>query len=142
MIAKQATLQSALLLILLTAINCRSAQTIASQQEKEIYIDQFKLTYFRQLLLKSYNNSEAIREVIRKDHSGFTEPVLSEEDYRLIDSPTFSDNEKLKADSARGHRRAEGAQGKRPLGFVMDKLGSSWLDSLANERYRRLGVGK
>lgn len=45
-------------------------------------------------------------------------------------------------DSADGKRRAEGAKGKRPLGFIFDKLDSKWLDSLANKRYKSSGLRK
>ena len=107
---------------------------------KSIYVDQFKLTYFRQLLTKSYNNSKAIQEVISSDHSGFTEPILTTNDFKLIDSLTTFDNDKIKIDSTEGNRRAEGAQGKRPLGFILDKLKSKWLDSLAIKRYKISGA--
>ena len=105
-----------------------------------MYIDQFKLTYFRQILINSYNNSNAIQEVISSDHSGFTEPVLTEDDFKLIDSLTIIDNERMKIDSMQGHRRAEGAKGKRPLGYILEKLNNKWLDSLANKRYKSSGV--
>jgi hypothetical protein len=133
-----------LLTILLAGIECKSTQRVTSQKAmyKAIYIDQFRLTYFRKILIKSYNNSKAIQEIISNDHSGFTEPVLTEDDYTLIDSLAVIDNEKLKIDSAQGNLRAEGAQGKRPLGFILDRLKSKWLDSLANERYRTSGVKK
>jgi hypothetical protein len=109
-------------------------------QYKDIYIDQFKLTYLRKLMLKGYNNSTAVREIISADHSGFTEPILTEEDYQLIDSLTTIDNQHLIADSTQGRRRAEGAQGKRPLGYAMNKLTSKWLDSLAKKRLKVNGV--
>lgn len=109
-------------------------------QYKDIYIDQFKLTYFRQLLTKSYNNSTAVREIIKTDRSGFTEPILTEEDYKLIDSLTTIDNQHLIADSTDGRLRAEGSQGKRPLGYIMDKLESKWLDSLAKRRLKLNGI--
>lgn len=92
------------------------------------------MTYFKQLLKKSYNNSNAIIEIISKDHSGFTELILTEQDYTIIDSLTTFDNQRLIADSTESHLRAEGAQGKRPLGFIMDNLTSKWLDSLAKRR--------
>jgi len=131
-----------LLSTLLMTISCESSHRTQSlkAQYKEIYLDQFKLTYFRQLLKKSYNNSNAIREVIQDDNSGFTEPILSEEDYKLIDSLTTIDNQRLISDSTDGHRRAEGAQGKRPLGYIMDKLSSKWLDSLAKRRLKLNGI--
>jgi hypothetical protein len=118
--------------------SCESTRRAPSlkSQYNDIYINQFKLTYFRQLLIRSYNNSNAVREIISNDHSGFTEPALTEDDYTLIDSLTFRDNEELIADSSAGQLRAEGAQGKRPLGYIMEKLTSKWLDSLAKKRLK------
>jgi len=46
----------------------------------------------------------------------------------------------MKIDSAQGVRRAEGSQGKRPLGFILHKLNSKWLDSLAKTRYKLSSV--
>lgn len=127
--------------VLVTFTQCRTSRARLLQKEyKNIYIDQFKLTYFRQMLLKSYNNSDAIQEIISADHSGFTEPILTMYDYKFIDSLTTADNGIMKADSTQGNRRAEGAQGKRPLGFIADRLSSNWLDSIANKRYKISGV--
>lgn len=106
---------------------------------KDIYVDQFKLTYFRMFLKKSYNNSKAVQEIIAQDHSGFTEPVLSMQDLKFIDSLTNHDYSILKTDSASSIGRvAEGAEGKHPLGFIIHKLESKWLDSLANKKYSEL----
>jgi hypothetical protein len=91
-------------------------------------------------LIKSYNNSSAVREIINTDHSGFTEAILSEEDFKLIDSLTTVDNQRLIADSTEGYRRAEGSNGKRPLGYIMDKLNNKWLDSLAKRRLKVNGI--
>ncbi|MCA0383111.1 MAG: hypothetical protein LCH58_13170 [Bacteroidetes bacterium] len=126
----------------LIGTSCESTRRTSSlkRQYKEIYINQFKLTYFRQLLIKSYNNSSAVREIIYTDHSGFTEPILNKNDYTLIDSLTTLDNQRLVADSIEGHRRAEGAEGKRPLSLVMDKLSSKWLDSLAKRQLKLNGI--
>lgn len=133
---------SILLAIQITSISCDSTRRTQSlkAQYKDIYLDQFKLIYFRQLLIKSYNNSNAIREIIDADHSGFTEPLLTEEDYKIIDSLTTIDNKYLVADSIEGSRRADGSQGKRPLGFIMSKQSSKWLDSLAKNRFKLNGV--
>ena len=83
--------------ISITYSACDTTRRIPSlkAQYKDIYIDQFKLTYLRKLLSKIYNNSTAVREIINIDHSGFTEPVLTEEDYKLIDSLTTIDNQNL-----------------------------------------------
>jgi hypothetical protein len=121
--------------------SCEGSRRTSSlkAQYKDTYLNQFKLSYFRQLLAKSYNNSNNVREIINADHSGFTEPILTEDDYKLIDSLTTIDNQHLIADSIEGRRRAEGAQGKRPLGNIMDKLTSKWLDSLAKQRLKLNG---
>jgi hypothetical protein len=126
------------------ALQCKSIYNSTSQKPtyKSIYIDQFKLTYFRQILVKGYNNSKAIQEIIDSDHSGFTEPMLTEDDYKIIDSLTTADNEKMKIDSTEGNQKAEGLQGKRPLGFILNRLNSKWLDSIANNRYKNSGVKK
>lgn len=129
------------ILVLVTLMQCQVSRAKQLQKQyKTIYIDQFKLVYFRQMLLKSYNNSDAIQEIISADHSGFTEPILTAHDYKLIDSLTTVDNRIIKADSAEGNRRAEGAQGIRPLKLITDRLSSGWLDSLASKRYKISGV--
>ncbi len=141
MATRKSLLYLILILISSTTINCESTKRTGSlAQYKKVYIDQFKLTYFRELLAKSYNNSNAVREIISADHSGFTEPILSGEDYRLIDSLTTLDSQHLIADSIEGYKRAEGAQGKRPLGYIMDQLKSKWLDSLAKKRLKKTRV--
>ena len=142
MLITRLLIYSVFLTTLLTTISCENSRRTQSlkAQYKDIYINQFKLTYFRQLLIKSYDNSTAVREIINADHSGFTEPILSEEDFKLIDSLTTVDNQRLIADSAEGHRRAEGSNGKRPLGCIMDKLNNKWLDSLAKRRLKVNGI--
>jgi hypothetical protein len=127
-----------LLVVFIIGLQCKGTYNPTSQKSiyKAVYIDQFKLTYFRQVLKKGYNNSKAIQEIITSDHSGFTESILTEYDYKLIDSLTSADNEKMKIDSAKGNQRAEGAQGKRPLDFILDRLNSKWLDSIANKQYK------
>jgi hypothetical protein len=135
---------SILLTILLVTISCESTRRTSSlnAQYKDTYLHQFKLAYFRQLLIKSYNNSSSVREIIGADHSGFTEPILTEADYKLIDSLTTVDKQYIIADSTDGSQRAEGAQGKRPLGYIMTKLTSDWLDSLAKRRLKVNGAPK
>lgn len=127
-----------LLIALISGLNCNKNHSLKSKEEefKTIYIDQFRLVYFREMLDKSYNISNVIREIIHNDHSGFTEPILTFDDYTLIDSLTKLDNLKMVIDSAKSNLRAEGSQGKRPLNFIIEKLRSKWLDSLAEERYK------
>ena len=95
------------------------------------------------MLLKSYNNSKTIQEIIKLDHSGFTEPILTMEDYKLIDSLTAVDNQIMKIDSTNSIGKvAEGAEGKHPLGFILNKIESKWLDSLALKRLKLAGIPK
>lgn len=130
----------------LFGFQCRTINSSASQKAMymSIYIDQFRLTYFRKILVKSYNNSKAAHEIISLDHSGFTEPILTTEDDMLIDSLVTADNEKMTTDSISNIGRvAEGAEGKRQLGFILDRVRGKWLDSIAKKRYRiakRLGL--
>ena len=133
-----------LIFIICIFSECQHSQKVPSfrKQYKEIYIDEFKLTYLRKLLIKGYNNSSAIKEIINSDRSGFTEPILLAEDLKLIDSLTSADNQTMIIDSAEGYRRAEGSQGKRPLGFSLGKFQSKWLDSLARKRYKLSGLAK
>lgn len=108
------------------------------QEYKTIYIDQFKLTYSRKLLQAGFNNSEEINSLIKFDNSGFTEPVLSKEDYQLIESIVQADNLQMRADSiARIGRVSEGAEGKHVFSFLLHKLEGKWLDSLAKQRYKQ-----
>ncbi len=107
---------------------------------KSIYIDQFKLSYFKALFSKSFNNSNEVKKMLEIDHSDFTEPMLSAADFFLIDSLTSVDSLKIQIDSAEGNRRAEGAQGKRPFGFILYKINSNWLDSLANKSYKSSNI--
>ena len=133
-----------ILLITSVCIQCQSTQRtrFLRKEYKSIYISQFKLTYFRHLLLKGYNKSNSIQEIIKLDHSGFTELILTVDDYIFIDSLTKVDNQIMVTDSIEGIRRVEGSQGKRPLGYIIDKLNSKWLDSLAKKRYKNSGLFK
>ena len=135
-------LYSILIAIATTTMFCESNQKEKSEktQYEEIYLNQFKLTYFKELLRKSYNNSNAVQDIIINDHSGFTEPILTKKDFDLIDSLTTLENKRIIIDSSKSHFRAEGAHGKRPLGFIMDRLTSVWLDSLAKSRMKIQGL--
>ncbi len=135
---KQQMFYYLLFFILLTGLKCTSINAVSKKEKefKAIYMNQIKLTYFRQILKKGYNYSSAVQEILNTDHSGFAEPVLTEDDYISIDSLTTLDNEKMKTDSIEGVYRAEGSQGKRQLGYIINKLNSGFLDSFARKRYK------
>ncbi len=129
---KKYTILISLFLILLS---CKSSHVITyNKQMKESFIYDFKITYFKKLLLAGYNNSDAATSLVRGDQSGFGEIILSPDDYSLLDSIVRVDNEVMIKDSLNGNRRAEGTRGKRVLRFALNKYESKWLDSLAKAR--------
>lgn len=129
-----------IVLIPLLLVHCTHTDQKTDAKEngyKEIYINQFKLTYVRQFLLKSYNNAVQVQYLVTADKSGFTEPILPDKDYHLIDSLTNIDNQNLMIDSANSiGRMAEGAEGKHQIGYLIRKIEGKWLDSLAKERFQ------
>jgi hypothetical protein len=128
----------AMILFCLFFAACKSSyQSTQKRQMKQTYIYVFKLTYFTKILIVGFNNSEAIKAKIAKDGSGYGEPLLSAEDYRLIDSFIIIDNAKMVQDSInRIGKFSEGIQGKHVLTTALYKFQSKWLDNLAKERYR------
>jgi hypothetical protein len=102
---------------------------------KDTFIYDFKITYFKKLLLSGYNNSNEIKSLMEGEQSGFGEIILSIDDYNLLDSIVNLDNAAMVKDSLNGNRRAEGTQGKRVLGYALDRYNSKWLDNLARARY-------
>lgn len=114
-----------------------SYEAIYQKQMKEAYINNFKLIYFVKLFDIGFNYPQEIMEKFKKDGSGYSEPLLSEEDYQLVNRLVEIDNQKMISDSIqRIGAVAEGAQGKNVLSFSLAKYNSRWLDSLAFARYK------
>jgi len=121
--------------------SCKTSQSSKSQRKmmKGIYVEKFKLIYIREFLTKNYNNSIDIK----LDCSGFSEPILTMEDYKIIDSLTTVDSIKLSADAINSIGRvAEGGGGKDISICLLEKIESKWLDSLARKRYKYAKVDK
>ena len=134
-----------LLLSILFFIQCKTMKENRREikQFKSIYLAQFKLTYTRKLLQAGFNHSPAINSILETDPKGFTEPILSDADYQLIDSLVYIDNLSMKTDSTgRIGMVAEGSEGKHVLRHLIDRYETKWLDSLAKARYKTLGVKK
>lgn len=113
---------------------CAPAQHTSTyrKQMKESYIYSFKMTYFKKILLAGFNNSDAIKEVMEVDHSGYGELILSMQDLVFIDSMVHVDNIKMVSDSTASIGRvAEGAQGKRIFDYALLRYESKSLDSIA-----------
>jgi hypothetical protein len=126
--------------IILLILACNSSQKATrgdyGDETKSIYLYAFKMAYFKKILLKGFNNSDAIKNVIAFDHSGYGEPILSLEDYNLIDSLANADNSIMTQDSVkRVGKISEGAQGKHVFDFLLTRYQSKWLDSVAKKRY-------
>lgn len=102
---------------------------------KEIYVQSFKMTYLKKMLLSGFRNSKEIKTVLNEDHSSFSEIVLTMDDFVFIDSIVAADTEKLIADSTYSiGRRAEGAAGKRVFDFALKRYESKWLKDIAKKR--------
>jgi len=106
---------------------------------KEVYIREFKTKYFKSLLSKGFNNNKGYIEAVRIDNSNFSEPILSDKDYKYIDSLTTIENQFMSIDSLKSYDyRAEGAQGKRVFYYALDRYNSKWLDSICKNRLKKL----
>ena len=133
----KSTLNALLILIVAVSFACKSTHSWTSKKEmKEIYIPNFKLTYFKKLLIAGHNNTSEIKSIVLGDHSGFSEPILSTEDYDLIDSLVKIDNQTMIMDSINRIGVAEGADGKHVFGYALNKYQSNWLDKLSKERFK------
>ncbi len=126
-----------ILLFAFLFISCKSNYKSFESQFKEIYVNQFKLIYTKQLLKKSYNNSVHINSILVEDRSGFTEKILTEKDYNFIDSITTIEANKIKIDSTESIGRvAEGAEGKPILSFLLSRIESAELNNIIKSHYK------
>ncbi|MXV49612.1 hypothetical protein GS399_01405 [Pedobacter sp. HMF7647] len=117
--------------------SCKTEIYRSKNQVKKIYVSEFKLVYVESVLKKSFNNSISIQEILNEDKSGFTEPILTLEDHKFIDSLTTTECRNLQIDSANSiGRTAEGSEGKHVLSFIIEKIESRDLQHLAKKRYK------
>jgi hypothetical protein len=120
-------------------VSCNPSQfnRIEKRERKEVYVYSFKITYFKKMLLSGFDNSAEIKTIIGRDHSGYSEIVLSMDDFKFIDSVIVADRAKLSADSSASiGRKAEGSEGKRVFDFVLERYQSKWLNDVAIKRSR------
>lgn len=105
------------------------------KEMKEVYVQSFKMTYLKKMLLSGFRNSKEIKTVLNEDHSSFSEIVLTMDDYVFIDSIVAIDTETVIADSTYSiGLRAEGAAGKRVFAFALNRYQSKWLNDVAKRR--------
>ena len=134
----KSTINALLILIVAVSFACKSTHSWTSKKEmKDIYIPNFKLTYFKKLLIAGHNNTNEIKSIVFADQSGYSESILSSEDYDLIDSLVQLDNHTMILDSInRIGKAAEGTEGKHVFGYALNKYQSNWLDKLSKERFK------
>ena len=109
---------------------------------KSIYIEEFKIAYFRSCLKYSFNNSKEINNLLHIDRSGYGEPILGN-GYFLIDSLSKIALKKIQQDSIQSLGRvAEGSQGKKVFSNCLKGYNSKWLDSIANAEYKKFSDKK
>lgn len=123
------------ILFCLVFASCNNSKDVAyNKQMTQSFIYDFKIKYFKLVLKEGFNRSDAIKSVLKQDHSGYGEPILSEEDIQIMDSLVKIDGEEMRRDSVARKRMAEGAQGKHVMDFAVRRYQSKWLDSLAKAR--------
>lgn len=135
----------AALLSMFFFVQCKTMKENRTEikQFKSTYLYQFKLTYTRKLLQAGFNHSAAITSILETDPQGFTERILSDADYQLIDSLVYLDNQIMMTDSTnRIGMVVEGAEGKHVISYLINKFEHKWIDSLAKVRYKTLDVKK
>ena len=110
--------------------------TVHRKDVKNNYVTEFKYRYFQESLKKGFNNNVEIIKLFEIDHSGYTEPILSDESYNLINKLARKANEIMVQDSLRFiGRRAQGGIGKRVFSKCLSDFNSKWLDSIAKDEY-------
>lgn len=123
------------LLCLLFLFSCSTIRN--SKKNKDIYIEEFKFTYFAGCLNHGFDNSKEIKKLFEIDKSGSGELILGDK-YLLIDSLTRVTAKKIKLDSLNSIGRvAEGSEGKHVFSECLCKFNSKWLDSIAKSEYRK-----
>lgn len=125
-----------LLVILSITVSCSTLKE--DRQLKEIYLHEFKITYFKTLLRKAFNNDKGYLEAVKIDRSNYGEIILVAGELRLIDSLTTIDNQFMVTDSIDGiGRKAEGTEGKVVFNYALDKYNSKWLDSISKIHFKK-----
>lgn len=121
-----------MLILYILFISC-SSSIPQEKKYKQVYIEEFKLVYFKACLKNSFDN-EAIRYLNNIDRSGMTEPILGTRVYAMIDSLskiTISKDYKY-------GEVAEGAEGKHIYSECLRIYQSKWLDSIAQTEYKKM----
>ena len=122
------------LLIATLFIGCSSLST----KNKQLYIDEFKFRYFQLSLKKGFNNSTEIKKLLEIDKSGFSEPLLSDESYKIIDSLSNIASYNVRQDSINSiGKKADGSEGKLVLTKCLEDFNSKWLNSISKIQFKK-----
>lgn len=114
---------------------------ISKDSEEAIFIDEYKLKYFKSCLKVGLDYSPEVTAFLKLDKSGYGEPVLGLL-YSSMDSLAKSRLEKVRAAKAKLPKRekAEGADGNKTISYCLCEFESKWLDSIARREAK--GPGK
>lgn len=122
--------------MILVLNSCSSSKKLNSEKS---FSEEFKFRYFQKSLLYSFNNSTEIKKILDEDKSGYSEPILNERAYIIIDSLAKETYLEIKTDSLNSiNRRAEGSSGKVVFGKILKKYNSKWLDKIIKEEYKKV----
>ena len=125
--------------LLLLLFACKPSEISSKQKEtmRQIYVSEFKLQYFQNLLYQGFNRSEDFKRATSIDRSNYSEILLSIDDYVIMNKKVEQDNKLMVQDSVQSiGTRAEGAEGKQVYSYALRKYQIKILDSLANARFR------
>lgn len=125
------------IVLLVSLCGCKFTHKLSFDKNlKDAYLYDFKIRYFKQLLLEGFNKSDAIKEILNEDASkGLSDSQLSLQDIELINRYAQIGNNEMMKDSGNNGTMAEGSQGKYVFSFALGKFNSKWLDSLSKARY-------
>lgn len=122
--------------ILCSCSKKRHSTSTYNKRYEAFYAESFKNAYMSSCLEIGFNNMQEIKKLLFLDKSfHIGEPILEENDVKIIDSLVMERQLKIKQDSINSIGRvAEGAEGKKVLKPCFCDYKSQWLDKLAKKK--------
>ncbi len=109
--------------------------TTKSNSDKAIFIQEFKMHYFKSSLKYGFKNTPEINAILSTDGSTSSELILGNAEI-FVDSVAKARNSDLIKTFPKG-TKAEGTTGNPIFKKILDDYQSSWLNSLAKDAYRK-----
>ncbi len=125
------------IVVIVFLYGCKAGyEATGKNRMKKIYLQHFKMQYFKQMVLAGLNNTNEIIKIFDIDKSFPTELFLSGDDLPLIDSLALADNKIMIQDSINSIGKANTVQGKKVFSYALNKYNSKGLDKMAKKRYK------